>query len=298
MSDHLTLSPYTKTNDGTQLHGEVNQLGGVFVNGRPLPTEIRTQIVELAKLGVRPCDISRRLKVSHGCVSKILARFNETGSVAPGAIGGSKPRVTTPRVVQSIRRLKKNDPGIFAWEIREALLKDGICDKTNVPSVSSISRILRNKIGNQSSNINNLSFNGKREPQIHRAAPPNSAPNFYNGYPQSGTVPHSMGMPDGSGTGNAALAFHNMSKAFSSAEASAALYSPVYQHYSCPGGVAHTVVNQPSPSPDNAASFAFHTMNKALNPMDLATAMRGSWPSSHTVTDLLAGNIHKADSLE
>ena len=76
----------------------MNQLGGVFVNGRPLPTEIRTQIVELAKLGVRPCDISRRLKVSHGCVSKILARFNETGSVAPGAIGGSKPRVTTPRV--------------------------------------------------------------------------------------------------------------------------------------------------------------------------------------------------------
>jgi len=45
-------------------YGEVNQLGGVFVNGRPLPNTIRIRIVELAQLGVRPCDISRQLKVS------------------------------------------------------------------------------------------------------------------------------------------------------------------------------------------------------------------------------------------
>ena len=38
--------------------GEVNQLGGVFVNGRPLPNAVRMRIVELAQLGIRPCDIS------------------------------------------------------------------------------------------------------------------------------------------------------------------------------------------------------------------------------------------------
>nr|XP_032804223.1 paired box protein Pax-1 isoform X1 [Petromyzon marinus] len=133
-----------------QSFGEVNQLGGVFVNGRPLPNPIRLRIVELAQLGIRPCDISRQLRVSHGCVSKILARYNETGSILPGAIGGSKPRVTTPNVVKHIRDYKQRDPGIFAWEIRDRLLADGVCDKYNVPSVSSISRILRNKIGSLS----------------------------------------------------------------------------------------------------------------------------------------------------
>lgn len=129
----------------------MNQLGGVFVNGRPLPNAIRLRIIELAQMGVRPCDISRQLRVSHGCVSKILARYNETGSILPGAIGGSKPRVTTPNVVKHIKIYKDRDPGIFAWEIRDKLLADGVCDKYNVPSVSSISRILRNKIGGNTS---------------------------------------------------------------------------------------------------------------------------------------------------
>lgn len=170
--------------------GEVNQLGGVFVNGRPLPNAIRLRIVELAQLGIRPCDISRQLRVSHGCVSKILARYNETGSILPGAIGGSKPRVTTPTVVKHIRTYKQRDPGIFAWEIRDRLLADGVCDKFNLPSVSSISRILRNKIGNLSQQSQYES--GKQAP--HPPPQPTLPYNHLYSYPTS-KVPTPPGMP-------------------------------------------------------------------------------------------------------
>ncbi|XP_042885638.1 protein gooseberry-like isoform X1 [Penaeus japonicus] len=123
--------------------GRVNQLGGVFINGRPLPNHIRLKIVEMAAAGVRPCVISRQLRVSHGCVSKILNRYQETGSIRPGVIGGSKPKVTTPDVEQKIDDYKKDNPGVFSWEIRDRLIKEGIVDKMSAPSVSSISRILR-----------------------------------------------------------------------------------------------------------------------------------------------------------
>uniref|UniRef100_A0A671VUI7 Paired domain-containing protein n=1 Tax=Sparus aurata TaxID=8175 RepID=A0A671VUI7_SPAAU len=127
-------------------HGGVNQLGGVFINGRPLPHVVRQRIVELAQRGVRPCEISRRLRVSHGCVSKILTRYNETGSIRPGMIGGSKPKVATPRVVQTILDLKHTNPSMFAWEIRDRLLLDGVCDQDSVPSISSINSLTPMKL--------------------------------------------------------------------------------------------------------------------------------------------------------
>lgn len=98
-------------------------MGGVFINGRPLPNHIRLKIVEMAASGVRPCVISRQLRVSHGCVSKILNRYQETGSIRPGVIGGSKPKVTSPEIEGRIDELRKENPGIFSWEIREKLIK-------------------------------------------------------------------------------------------------------------------------------------------------------------------------------
>ena len=127
-------------------HGGVNQLGGLFVNGRPLPDVVRQRIVELAQQGVRPCDISRQLRVSHGCVSKILSRYYETGTFRAGVIGGSKPKVATPTVVDAITKYKRENPTMFAWEIRERLVTDGVCPQDGVPSVSSINRIVRNKV--------------------------------------------------------------------------------------------------------------------------------------------------------
>lgn len=67
-------------------------------------------------------------------------RYYETGSIKPGVIGGSKPKVATPRVVDAICKYKRENATMFAWEIRDRLLSDAVCDQENVPSVSSINR--------------------------------------------------------------------------------------------------------------------------------------------------------------
>ncbi|NXW44597.1 PAX3 protein, partial [Nyctiprogne leucopyga] len=127
--------------------GRVNQLGGVFINGRPLPNHIRHKIVEMAHHGIRPCVISRQLRVSHGCVSKILCRYQETGSIRPGAIGGSKPKLRP--AAAGGRGAAAPTRGWAPWPRRRGGLLLGrarsqICAP---PEVSSISRILRSKFG-------------------------------------------------------------------------------------------------------------------------------------------------------
>ncbi|KAF7640067.1 hypothetical protein Mgra_00000510 [Meloidogyne graminicola] len=127
--------------------GRMNQLGGVFINGRPLPQEKRLQIVEMARRGIKPCKISRELKVSHGAVSKILMRYNETGSISPGQIGGNpRSRISIQAVRQYILRIlneQKNNKNISAQQIQQILVQRGICSEQNVPSTSRINRLLK-----------------------------------------------------------------------------------------------------------------------------------------------------------
>lgn len=53
-------------------------------------------------------------------------------------------QVATPTVVKKILKIKQDNPSMFAWEIRDQLLSQRICDPHTIPSVSSVNRILRN----------------------------------------------------------------------------------------------------------------------------------------------------------
>ncbi|KAI6645877.1 Paired Domain (PRD) containing protein [Oopsacas minuta] len=142
-SDHEDEDLEDIQSDPAKSTGSFNQLGGFYVNGKPLNIKLRVQIIHLASVGMRACDISKNLKVSHGCVSKIITRYKETGSINPGFIGGSKPKVATPEVVAKVADYRIRFPGIFGWEIRSKLIEDKICEEKSIPSISSINRIVR-----------------------------------------------------------------------------------------------------------------------------------------------------------
>ncbi len=83
-------------------------------------------------------------------------------------IGGSKPKVATPNVVSKIEDYKQENPSIFAWEIRDRLLQERICDKGNVPSVSSINRIVRTRAQQRQKALHEKSaYMGQHVPLVH-----------------------------------------------------------------------------------------------------------------------------------
>ena len=113
------------------------------MNGKPLPNSVRQRIIEMAELGIRPCDISRQLKVSHGCISKLLSKYNDTGSFQPGRAKRKTSRDVSSEVKNKIEEYRRTTPGIFSWEVKEKLVGDGLCTKENLPPLTVISRLLR-----------------------------------------------------------------------------------------------------------------------------------------------------------
>ncbi|XP_025836977.1 paired box protein Pax-6-like isoform X2 [Agrilus planipennis] len=109
--------------------------------GHPIASLLSQQrLLEMSRFGFRHFDLAQHMLSQQGAVTKLLGTLRP-----PGLIGGSKPKVATPAVVSKIEQYKRENPTIFAWEIRERLISEGVCTNATAPSVSSINRILRNR---------------------------------------------------------------------------------------------------------------------------------------------------------
>ena len=91
------------------------------------------------------CFLFVQLRVSHGCVSKILARYGETGSIEPGLTINSKSKNLSTDIERKISEYKNkySNNSLLAGKIREQLLHDGICKPTSLPSLNTLTKLLQ-----------------------------------------------------------------------------------------------------------------------------------------------------------
>jgi len=92
---------------------------------RPLSMDLRKRIAAAVNGGESRQSAARRFSVSASCVIKLMQRLRETGSVAPGQMGGWKDYALAEHETL-VRALIKEQPDLTLEELRDELAKEGI----------------------------------------------------------------------------------------------------------------------------------------------------------------------------
>ncbi|XP_041973261.1 paired box protein Pax-6-like isoform X2 [Aricia agestis] len=183
LSQPLNISPNVPVSPSSSGGGSTTPL---YPASHPLSSLLSQQrLLDLSRFGLRHYDIAHHVLSQQGAVTKLLGTLRP-----PGLIGGSKPKVATPAVVSKIEQYKRENPTIFAWEIRERLISEGVCTNATAPSVSSINRILRNRAAERAA----AEFARAAGYGLYAAPPP------YGGFPwgnSGGWPPGSLPLPPG-----------------------------------------------------------------------------------------------------
>ena len=104
----------------------------------PLSQDLRCRIVRAVTEGSSIRQAAARFEVSVSAAIKLMRRVRQTGSAAPGQVGGHRRPVLEPHG-DLIRALVAGQPRITLAEIQAALRERGI----RVEALSTISLMLR-----------------------------------------------------------------------------------------------------------------------------------------------------------
>ncbi len=122
--------------------------------GKPYSEDLRRSVVESIESGMTYEEVAESCAVSISSVSRFLARWRRTGSVAPEKFGGYKGYVLEP-YKDRLARWITAQPDLTLAEIEARLAKDKV-----VVSQAAIFRFLRH-----------LGFSFKKKPARGRARP-------------------------------------------------------------------------------------------------------------------------------
>lgn len=124
----------------------VNSLHRPYTPGKPLSIAERQHIIQLFNDGLTKTEVSNRLRVTFRCVTNVIEHYRRYGSVKPLGHSGKEPVVLTDDILEVIEVWKHQKPSLYASEIKDRLILEGICHWAAAPSVSAINRALSKKL--------------------------------------------------------------------------------------------------------------------------------------------------------
>lgn len=92
---------------------------------RPLSMDLRERVVEAVEEGSSRRSAAQRFGVSESCAIKLMQRWHETGTLAPGRMGGHKEHVLAAHA-DGVQALVRARPDITIDELHAQLRGDGI----------------------------------------------------------------------------------------------------------------------------------------------------------------------------
>ena len=87
--------------------------------------DLRRRVIEAVGSGASASEAGRRFAISESAAIKLVRRWRETGSYAPGQIGGQKKRKLAGRE-DWLHEVMAVDPDITLAELQRRLLADGL----------------------------------------------------------------------------------------------------------------------------------------------------------------------------
>jgi transposase len=123
---------------------KTNSRGGIYAPGKPISTEVRSKISDLFVQGLSYSEIAGEVRVDVKTCKKIISKNIDTDSISPGRSTGRTKIVSNLDTVEFIEYSKSIQPSITAQEIQQELLNLGA---ERVPALSTINRIIRDKLG-------------------------------------------------------------------------------------------------------------------------------------------------------
>ena len=121
----------------------VNANGGLYDNGRALPSLVRERILDLNHQGLGQRAIAREVKTSHTFVKKVIRSYDVTNSSIRIPRANFAERKIDINVLEYIEVQKRMKPSTYASEIQNRLLLDGVVHPNDLPGTSQINRRLR-----------------------------------------------------------------------------------------------------------------------------------------------------------